>query len=57
MGFLDRGRAMSERNPLGGWSYDVIVSVWFWSELVILLTNEKRRALHDFIAGTIVVHA
>ena len=28
---------------------------WALSELVVMLTNEKRRALHDFIAGTVVV--
>lgn len=30
---------------------------WYWGELFVLLTNRKRRALHDFIAGTVVVHA
>jgi uncharacterized RDD family membrane protein YckC len=30
---------------------------WNWGELAVLLTNRKRRALHDFIAGTVVVHA
>jgi uncharacterized RDD family membrane protein YckC len=30
-------------------------SVWVWSEFVVLLTNKKRRALHDFLAGTVVV--
>ena len=29
--------------------------VWFASEIVILLFNRKKRALHDFIAGTVVV--
>lgn len=29
---------------------------WVGSELVVLLLNEKRRALHDYIAGTVVVH-
>ncbi|MCO5144011.1 MAG: RDD family protein [Oligoflexia bacterium] len=33
----------------------VLTGVWVWSEFIVLLTNEKRRALHDFIAGTIVV--
>jgi hypothetical protein len=28
---------------------------WFVAEVITMLTNEKRRALHDFIAGTIVV--
>jgi uncharacterized RDD family membrane protein YckC len=34
-----------------------IQTAWFWGELLVLLTNRKRRALHDFIAGTVVVHA
>jgi uncharacterized RDD family membrane protein YckC len=28
---------------------------WFLLEIVTMLTNEKRRALHDLIAGTVVV--
>lgn len=28
---------------------------WFLLEVVTMLTNEKRRALHDLIAGTVVV--
>jgi len=28
--------------------------IWVWSELVVMLFNKKRRALHDFIAGTVV---
>jgi uncharacterized RDD family membrane protein YckC len=31
--------------------------IWLWGELIVLLTNKKRRALHDFIAGTVVIHA
>jgi uncharacterized RDD family membrane protein YckC len=29
--------------------------VWAWSEPVVMLLNKQRRALHDFIAGTIVL--
>jgi uncharacterized RDD family membrane protein YckC len=29
--------------------------IWMWSELVVMLFNKKRRALHDFIAGTVVI--
>ena len=29
-------------------------SAWVYSEVVTLLFNEKKRALHDFIAGTVV---
>lgn len=30
--------------------------LWTFSELVVLLLNKRRRALHDFIAGTAVIH-
>ena len=26
-----------------------------WSEFIVMMTNDKRRALHDFIAGTVVI--
>ncbi|MBP8084400.1 MAG: RDD family protein [Spirochaetes bacterium] len=29
--------------------------IWFWSEVAFVLTNSKKRAIHDFIAGTVVV--
>jgi hypothetical protein len=29
--------------------------LWFLVEIVTMLTNGKRRALHDFIAGTVVI--
>ena len=35
---------------------EIIGWLWFWSEVVVLLFNERRRAIHDFIAGTVVVH-
>lgn len=29
--------------------------LWFLAEILTMLTNEKRRSLHDLIAGTVVV--
>jgi uncharacterized RDD family membrane protein YckC len=29
--------------------------IWFIAELVTMLTNARRRAIHDFIAGSVVV--
>ena len=34
---------------------DGVQMVWFWSEVVVMLFNRKRRALHDYIAGTVVI--
>ena len=33
----------------------VVEQIWIWSELIVMLTNRRRRALHDFIAGTVVI--
>lgn len=30
-------------------------NTWIFSELVTLLTNNKKRSIHDFIAGTVVI--
>jgi uncharacterized RDD family membrane protein YckC len=32
------------------------INIWIWGEFLVLLTNEKRRAIHDFMAGTVVIH-
>ena len=32
-----------------------VQQTWFWSELVTMLFNKRRRALHDFVAGTVVI--
>jgi uncharacterized RDD family membrane protein YckC len=29
--------------------------IWIWSEFIVILLNRRRRALHDFLAGTIVI--
>lgn len=35
----------------------VTVSLWTWSELAVLLFNERKRGPQDFIAGTVAVNA
>ena len=36
-------------------SIQLIFGIWFWSEVVVLLFNKKKRAIHDYIGGTVVV--
>lgn len=33
----------------------LLEQIWMWSEFLVMMTNRKRRALHDFLAGTVVV--
>ncbi len=35
----------------------LIPGLWFLAEVITMLTNKKRRALHDYIAGTVVIRS
>lgn len=57
LSFMERAKRMVELAPPWYHPLQIAQNVWVWGELIVLLTNRKRRALHDFIAGTVVVHA
>ena len=52
----DKVKRMSEFTLSWDKLFNNISFMWMISELIILLMNEKRRSLHDFIAGTLVIH-
>lgn len=54
LSFMARSKRIVELTP---WytPLQIVQNIWVWGELIVLLTNRKRRALHDFIAGTVVV--
>jgi len=35
--------------------YSWLTNIWTWGELIVLLTNPRKRALHDYMAGTVIV--
>jgi len=53
------------RNPFGDpvvrpfgpltWFMLSFGTLWFWSEFITMLTNKRRRAVHDLIAGSVVI--
>lgn len=45
----------SESVTLSALSLMYILAIWSIVEIISLLFNKKRRALHDFIAGTVVL--
>ncbi|MBS0379520.1 MAG: RDD family protein [Proteobacteria bacterium] len=51
----ERSRFLRENAPPWYQGTSIVFSIWVWGELVVLLTNRKRRALHDFLAGTVVL--
>jgi len=57
LSMMDWSKRITELAPSWYTPVQWAQNIWFCCELVVLLTNRKRRALHDFIAGTVVVHA
>ena len=53
----EKALRMQELAPAWFNSVTLLTNIWVWSEFVVMLTNKKRRAIHDFIAGTVVIRA
>jgi len=54
-GFMERMHLAKEARQ--AWDYwpRALGLAWICSEMVVLLLNEKKRAIHDYLAGTVVV--
>lgn len=57
LSFKERGVHLAELAPSWYGGVVIVEQVWVWSEFIIMLTNKERRALHDFLAGTVVVRS
>lgn len=54
-GFIKRMEAViAAGGPICKW-LETVLQLWIWGEFVVMLFNSKRRAAHDFMAGTVVV--
>jgi uncharacterized RDD family membrane protein YckC len=53
--FAERTKLVTGSQPAWAGPVTLASNIWMWSEFVIMMTNRKRRALHDFVAGTVVV--
>jgi uncharacterized RDD family membrane protein YckC len=56
LSFDGKMKLLIDNTPSWSAAVDALSYAWIGSELVVLLFNKKRRALHDFIAGTVVTH-
>ena len=54
LGYLTRSAALSARAP-GLLVVTSLMQLWVLGCFIAILANRKRRTLHDFIAGTVVV--
>jgi uncharacterized RDD family membrane protein YckC len=55
LGFMQRSQALMADGAawvtLNAW----LINGWTWIGAIVLLLNKRRRAVHDFLAGTVVV--
>jgi uncharacterized RDD family membrane protein YckC len=55
LGYLARAMALTQLAPAWYSPVMIFMQIWVWGEFITMLFNKRRRAVHDFIAGTIVV--
>ncbi|HKQ98177.1 MAG TPA: RDD family protein [Candidatus Polarisedimenticolia bacterium] len=55
MSFLQRSRRIQELAPTWQPYAQWILYAWSFSEFLTMMFNERRRALHDLIGGTVVI--
>ena len=53
--FLERLRLASNAEDPYVYYIRLVSNLWWWSEVLTMLLNPQRRAIHDFLGGTIVV--
>lgn len=53
---MERAEFLREHAPAWYGFVDNCYNVWLFSEYIVMLTNKRRRSLHDLIAGTVVIH-
>jgi uncharacterized RDD family membrane protein YckC len=56
LSLVERGRQVLALAPSWYASVSILFQCWVWGEFVSLLFNKKRRAIQDFMAGTVVLH-
>ena len=55
LGFIARMQKIEALAPPWYFTVSILTQVWIWGEFVTLLFNRRRRAVQDYIAGTVVV--
>ena len=52
---MQRIHFIKSETPSWYGAMQLATNIWICSEFIVLLTNKKRRAIHDFIAQTVVI--
>ncbi len=55
LGWVKQSQYLMSLSPTFFKVHTWISNIWIYGELIVLLTNKRKRAVHDFIAGTVIV--
>jgi len=55
LSFIERSKELKAINPTLNSVHVWLANIWVWSEFIVLLTNPRKRAIHDYIGGTVVI--
>jgi uncharacterized RDD family membrane protein YckC len=55
LGWLQQSKYLMSLSPLFFKLYTWASNIWIYSEFLVMFTNKRKRAIHDFIAGTVIV--
>jgi uncharacterized RDD family membrane protein YckC len=55
LGWLKRTQYLMTFAPGFYLFYSWANNIWVYSEFIVLLTNRRKRAIHDYIAGTVII--
>lgn len=55
LGWLEQTQYLMTLSPGFFKFYTWTSNIWIYGEFIVLLTNKRKRAVHDFIAGTVIV--
>lgn len=54
-GYIARSATLLALMPSWYAPVSILLQIWIWGEFITMLFNKRRRAVHDFIAGTVVL--
>jgi uncharacterized RDD family membrane protein YckC len=55
LGWMEQTKYLMTLSPGFFKMYNWASNIWIYSEFIVLLTNKRKRAIHDYIANTVIV--
>ncbi len=55
LGFVQKSMLMTAAAPPWYKGVNLAMNVWVWSEFITILFNKRKKALHYYLAGTVVI--